>query len=136
MNSLDRALGAFGEHIGMDGLALGPNGNVALQLESGRRVVIEAAGYPAAAGAPAGDEVLVYVSEPVPYDAPQRLLQAWKRAHHSRLEGYAVQAALREQDGLPRLLAVTRLPAAQASAPALKQAVQALSRWLDDARAD
>jgi type III secretion system chaperone SycN len=80
--------------------------------------------------------VLVYVSEPVPYDAPQRLLQAWKRAHHSRLEGYAVQAALREQDGLPRLLAVTRLPAAQASAPALKQAVQALSRWLDDARAD
>ena len=23
MNSLDRALGAFGEHIGMDGLALG-----------------------------------------------------------------------------------------------------------------
>lgn len=126
MNSLDRALGAFGEHIGMDGLALGPGGNVALQLESGRRVAIEAA----------GDEVLVYVSEPVPYDAPQRLLQAWKRAHHSRLEGYAVQAALREQDGLPRLLAVTRLPAAQAGAPALKQAVDALSRWLDDARAD
>ncbi|WP_025137558.1 hypothetical protein [Achromobacter sp. DH1f] len=126
MNSLDRALGAFGEHIGMDGLALGPRGNVALQLESGRRVAIEAA----------GDEVLVYVSEPVPYDAPQRLLQAWKRAHHSRLEGYAVQAALREQDGLPRLLAVTRLPAAQAGAPALKQAVDALSRWLDDARTD
>ena len=50
MNSLDRALGAFGEHIGMDGLALGPRGNVALQLESGRRVAIEAA----------GDEVLVY----------------------------------------------------------------------------
>ena len=110
----------------MDGLALGPRGNVALQLESGRRVAIEAA----------GDEVLVYVSEPVPYDAPQRLLQAWKRAHHSRLEGYAVQAALREQDGLPRLLAVTRLPAAQAGAPALKQAVDALSRWLDDARTD
>ena len=126
MNSLDRALGAFGEHIGMDGLALGPRGNVALQLESGRRVAIEAA----------GDEVLVYVSEPVPYDAPQRLLQAWKRAHHSRLEGYAVQAALRDQDGLPRLLAVTRLPAAQAGAPALKHAVDALSRWLDDARTD
>lgn len=126
MNSLDRALGAFGEHIGMDGLALGPRGNVALQLESGRRVAIEAS----------GEEVLVYVSEPVPYDAPQRLLQAWKRAHHSRLEGYAVQVALREQDGLPRLLAVTRLPAAQAGAPALKQAVDALSRWLDDARAD
>ncbi|CAB3865659.1 hypothetical protein [Achromobacter deleyi] len=131
MNSLDRALGAFGEHIGMDGLALGPGGNVALQLESGRRVAIEAAGDPAS-----GEEVLVYVSEPVPYDAPQRLLQAWKRAHHSRLEGYAVQVALREQDGLPRLLAVTRLPAAQAGAPALKQAVDALSRWLDDARAD
>jgi len=126
MNSLDRALGAFGEHIGMDGLVLGPRGNVALQLESGRRVAIEAS----------GEEVLVYVSEPVPYDAPQRLLQAWKRAHHSRLEGYAVQVALREQDGLPRLLAVTRLPAAQAGAPALKQAVDALSRWLDDARAD
>ncbi|MBB1625154.1 hypothetical protein [Achromobacter sp. UMC71] len=125
MNSLDRALGAFGEQIGMDGLALGPRGNLALQLESGRRVAIEAA----------GDEVLVYVSDPVPYDAPQRLLQAWKRAHHSRLEGYPVQAALREQDGLPRLLAVTRLPAGQAGAPALKLAVDALSRWLDDARA-
>ncbi len=125
MNSLDRAVGALGEQIGMDGLALGPRGNLALQLESGRRVAIEAA----------GDEVLVYVSDPVPYDAAQRLLQACKRAHHSRLEGYPVQAALREQDGLPRLLAVTRLPADQAGAPALKLAVDALSRWLDDARA-
>lgn len=126
MNSLDQALHAFGEDIGMPGLALGARGNVALQLESGRRVAIE----------PSEDEVLVYVSDPVPYDAPQRLMQAWRRAHHSRQDGWPVQAALREQDGLPRLLAATRLAAADASPLRLKQAVDYLSRWLDAARDD
>lgn len=126
MNSLDHALGAFGADIGMPGLALGAGGNVALQLESGRRVAIE----------PAGDEVLVYVSEPVPYDAPERLHKAWRHAHFSRLDGWPVQAALREQDGVPRLLAVTRLAAADASAHRLRQAAEYLSRWLDAARGD
>lgn len=126
MNSLDSALGAFGEDIGMPGLALGASGNVALQLESGRRVAIE----------PAGEEVLVYVSEPVPYDAADRLQKAWRRAHFSRLDDWPVQAALREQDGLPRLLAMTRLAAADASAHKLRQAVDYLSRWLDAARDD
>lgn len=126
MNSLDRALGAFGEDIGMPGLALGAGGNLALQLDSGRRVAIE----------PAGEEVLVYVSEPVPYDAPERLQKAWRRAHFSRLDGWPVQTALREQDGVPRLLAVTRLAAADASGHKLRQAVEHLSRWLDAARDD
>ncbi|MGY6268538.1 hypothetical protein ACXIUT_02520 [Achromobacter denitrificans] len=121
MNSLDQALSAFGADIGMPGLALSARGNVALQLESGRRVAIE----------PSEEEVLVYVSDPAPYDAPERLLRAWRRAHYSRLDGWPVQAALREQDGLPRLLAATRLNAADASAHKLKQAVDYLSRWLD-----
>lgn len=126
MNSLDRALGAFGEEIGMPGLALGASGNLALQLESGRRVAIE----------PAGEEVLVYVSEPVPYDAADRLQKAWRHAHFSRLEDWPVQTALRDQDGLPRLLAMTRLAAPDASAHKLRQAVDYLSRWLDAARDD
>ena len=126
MNSVDRALSEFGAGIGMPGLALGASGNTALQLESGRRVVFE----------PAGEEVLVYVSEPVPYDAPDRLHKAWRRAHYSRLDGWPVQAALRDQDGLPRLLAVTRMAAADASADKLAQAVDYLSRWLDAARDD
>ncbi|QVQ24870.1 hypothetical protein [Achromobacter deleyi] len=126
MNSLDRALGAFGEEIGMPGLALGAGGNLALQLESGRRVAIE----------PAGEEVLVYVSEPVPYDAADRLQKAWRRAHFSRLDDWPVQTALRDQDGLPRLLAMTRLAAPDASAHKLRQAVDYLSRWLDAVRDD
>ncbi len=126
MNSLDSALHAFGADIGMPGLALGAGGNLALQLESGRRVAIE----------PAGEEVLVYLSEPVPYDAADRLHKAWRRAHYSRQDDLPVQAALREQDGLPRLLAVTRLPAADASAHRLKHAIDYLSRWLDAARDD
>ncbi|WP_313625273.1 hypothetical protein [Achromobacter sp.] len=126
MNSLDSAISALGEDIGMPGLALGAGGNLALQLESGRRVAVE----------PAGEEVLVYVSEPVPYDAADRLHKAWRRAHYSRLDDWPVQAALREQDGLPRLLAVTRLPAGDASAHKLRQAVDYLSRWLDAARDD
>lgn len=126
MNGLDGALGAFGESIGLERLELGARGNLALQLDSGRRLAIE----------PIGDEVLVYVSEPVPYDAAQRLLRAWRRAHHSRLEGLAVQAALRDQDSIPRLLAVARLPAAQADAPALRRTLEQLARWLDDTRTD
>ncbi len=126
MNSLDRALRDFGEDIGLPDLTLGVGGNLALQLESGRRVAIE----------PSGEEVLVYVSEPVPYDAPDRLVRAWRRAHYSRQDDWAVQAALREQDGVPRLLALTRLPGADASGDRLRQAVDYLSRWLDAARDD
>lgn len=126
MNSLDRALDAFGESIGLERLALGLRGNLALQLDSGRRIAIE----------PAGDEVLVYVSDPVPYDAAQRLLRAWRLAHHARLDGRPVQAALREQEGIPRLLALARLPADHSDATALRQAVERLARWLDDTRAD
>jgi type III secretion system chaperone SycN len=126
MNSLDSAISALGEDIGMPGLALGAGGHLALQLESGRRVAVEAA----------GEEVLVYVSEPVPYEAADRLNKAWRRAHYSRMDDWPVQAALREQDGLPRLLAVARMPAADTSADKLRQAVDYLSRWLDAARDD
>ncbi|NMK47578.1 hypothetical protein [Achromobacter sp. Bel] len=126
MNGLDDTLREFGAGIGMPGLALGAGGNVALELASGRRVAIE----------PAGDEVLVYVSDPAPYDATERLLRAWRRAHYSRLDGLAVQAALREQEGVPRLLAVARVAGANADARALMQTVDTLSRWLDAARDD
>jgi type III secretion system chaperone SycN len=126
MNGLDDTLRAFGAGIGMPGLALGAGGNVALELASGRRVAIE----------PAGDEVLVYVSDPAPHDAAEQLLRAWRRAHHSRLDGLAVQAALREQDGMPRLLAVVRLASGHIDAGELMQTVETLSRWLDAARDD
>lgn len=116
------AVKQFGEQIGMPELVLNDNGQFAMQMASGRRIAAEAA----------GDDFLLYASDPVPYEGPQRLLRAWRRAYLTRLDGRPVQAALREQDGLMRLLAVVRLQADECSAYTLRAAVDQVSRWLDD----
>jgi len=126
MNQLAATLEAFGANIGLEGLRLDKKGNLTLQMESGLRVAVEAA----------ENDVLVYVSEPVPYDGAQRLLRAWCRAHFRRLEGRPVQAALREEDEIMRLLAVVRLPVDEFSVPTLRETVSYLARWLDATRAE
>ena len=123
MSQWTLAVKQFGEQIGMPELVLSANGQFALQMASGRRIAAEAA----------GDDFLVYASDPAPYDVPQRLLRVWRRAYLTRLDGRPVQAALREQDGLMRLLAVVRLQTDECSAYALRAAVDQVSGWLDNA---
>lgn len=116
------AVKQFGEQIGMPELVLSATGQFAMQMASGRRIAAEAV----------GDDFLVYASDPVPYEGPQRLLRAWRRAYLTRLDGRPVQMALRDQDGLMRLLAVVRLQTDECSVHTLHSAVNQVSSWLDD----
>ena len=116
------AVKQLGEQIDMPELALSTNGQFAMQMVSGRRIAAEAV----------GDDFLVYASDPVPYEGPQRLLRAWRRSYVTRLDGRPVQMALREQDGLLRLLAVVRLQTNECSVYTLRAAIDQVSSWLDD----
>ena len=122
MNHWNNAVKQLGEQLGMSELALSHNGQFAMQLASGRRIAAEAA----------GNDLLLYASDPAPYDGAQRLLRAWRRTYLTRTDGRSVQAALREQDGLVRLLALVRLHASECSPYTLRVAIDHVSSWLDD----
>jgi len=121
------ALRQFGEEAGLSGLTFGARGQAVLQAASGRQFGVELAGR----------EVLAHVSQPLDYDASDWLLRAFRRAHYARLDGdWPVQAALREQGGRQRLLALTRIAEGEFTARRLRQAFDDLSRWLDAVRDD
>ena len=73
MSDAEHILREFGEDLGMTGLGFGVRGNAVLQIESGRRLSMERA----------QDVVLVYLSQPIDYDAGDWMLRAWKRSHFS-----------------------------------------------------
>lgn len=119
------SIGALGEQLGLPGFVLSERGCAAMQLQSGRRIAFEAK----------QDQCLLYVSEPVPYDGPERLIRAWRQSHFSQARGARpVQAALRDQEGLTRLLVVVRLCQREQSVQELRAAVEYLLRWLDATR--
>lgn len=122
MSTWETAVQELGEQMGMQGLSLSSNGRFAIQMASGRRIAAEIA----------GDGLLLYASDPVPYDGAKRLLRAWRRTYLTSTDGRPVQAALREQDGLMRLLVVVRLHADERSPYTLRVAIDHVSSWLDD----
>ncbi|CAM3833655.1 hypothetical protein [Bordetella tumulicola] len=118
------ALQQLGEQINMPALAFNDNGRLTLETTTGRCFAAETV----------GDGLLIYASDPTPYDGPNRLLRAWKRTYLHRLNGRPVQTALREHDGVLRLFAVVRLQTDECSAHALRGAIDDVSRWLDSTR--
>lgn len=128
MSSPELTLRQFGEEAGFDDLSFDARGQALLQSESGRQTGIERTG---------DRKVLVYLSQPLAYDAGAWLVRAWKRAHHSRMEDWAIQCALRESpDGQRRLVALVRMPEHEFTPLRLRQALDTLTRWHDAVRDD
>jgi type III secretion system chaperone SycN len=126
MSDPQATLRQFGDEAGMPGLAFDARGHAVVQTESGRQWGVERAGR----------ELLVYVAQPLEYDAGAWLLRAFQRAHHARLHDWPVQAALREQADGQRLLALTRIAEAEFTTRRLREAFEYLSHWLDAVRDD
>lgn len=126
MSSPETILRAFGEELGIAGLSFDARGCMTMQTESGRQLGIERAGH----------AVLLHLSHPVSYEAPDWLLRAWKRAHHSQAGDVPIQVALRERNGERRLLALVRIHESEFTALGLRQTLEYLSRWLDALRHD
>ena len=124
MNPWNDAITELGEHLGMSELVLSPGGRFAVQLPSGRRIAAEIT----------GDDLLLYASDPAPYDGTQRLLRAWRRTYLPRVDRRPIQTALREQEGLVSLVAAVRIPPHERSPYTLRNAIDHVSAWLDDIR--
>lgn len=124
MNAADTTLRDFGRTAGIPDLAFDARGQVVFRTESGRMTGMERA----------GGDILVYATLPADYDTGAWLLRACKRAHHSRLEDWPIQPALRDLDGRPHLLALTRIAQDEFTTQRLNQALEYLSRWLDELR--
>jgi len=110
MQTLAQVLADFGHEMGMSGtLAPGEGGGVQLRLESGAVLGV----------ARQGEAVVVHLSEPAPYDAPQRLIRAMKLAGAPGSAALPLQPGLRETPEGRWLVLATRLPLAECTAPRL-----------------
>lgn len=121
MSSPAAVLRQFGEAEGLSDLCFDARGQALFLSASNHLLGLELA----------DPDLLIYIARPVPYDSGDWLRRACKHAHHSRLDDWPVQPALRDHDGTPHLLALTRLGEQEFTELRLRQALEYLSRWLD-----
>ena len=121
MNTSATTLQQFGASAGITDLRLDARGQAVLRTDSGQLLGLEQT----------DQDMLVYVAQPARYDASDRLLQACKRAHHSRLGEWSIQPALRNYDDTPHLLVLIRLASHELTEARLHQAFAYLSQWLE-----
>ncbi len=119
----------FGRQMGIDGLGLGSHGVTQLVFASGAVLSVEPVARPR------GDEVLVHLARPVGHDAPALVRLALAKAARIPGGAPAVQVALRGSAAEAMLIALVRLPERGFTPQALGQAVDLLSRWLDEVQA-
>jgi type III secretion system chaperone SycN len=118
--SIEQTLAVYGEQIGISDFGFDAGGAATLKTESGRLLAVERG----------DEEVLVYVSEPLGYDAAASLQQAFKHAHFSRHGETPVQIAARDVRGERSLISLVRIPERDFTVLRLQQTVDYLSRWL------
>jgi len=118
--SIEQTLATYGEQIGISGLNFDAEGAATLQTSSGRLLAVERG----------DEEVLVYVAQPLGYDAAATLQQAFKHAHFSRHGEVPVQIAARDERGERSLISLVRIPKRDFTVIRLQQTVDYLSRWL------
>jgi type III secretion system chaperone SycN len=125
MNWVNDTLADFGRRLGIASLGFGEHGVARLALPSGGWIAVE----PVRRGEV--DEVLVYMGQPLGFDAPKRLRQALEKAHFSDAGALPVQLASRGKGPDTVLVALTRLPARGFTPQALDHALDTLTRWLE-----
>ena len=125
MSWVNDTLLAFGRQLGLETLAFSTHGVAQLEFQSGAVLSIE----PVQRGDT--DEVLIYLSRPVGFAAPQLMRQALHHAHFKEAGVLSVQVALRGQGAEAGLIALVRLPARDFTLQALDQAFNYLNHWHD-----
>lgn len=120
MNPTSGTLQEFAQSVGLAALP-DEQRPFSLLLASGRRFSIET-------GEAA---MLVSLSEPVSHDASERILRAWKLAFYARQSAWPVQVSLAGDDDAGFLLVLVRIAHSDFTLGSLQQAVDHLSRWLD-----
>lgn len=117
--SIEQTLAAYGEQIGVPSLRFDARGAATLKTASGRLLAVERG----------NEDVLVYVTQPLGYDAAATLHQAFKHAHFSRHGELPVQVATRDEHGERSLIGLVRIPERDFTVLRLQQTLDHLSRW-------
>lgn len=126
MSWIHNTVAEFGRQMGIDRLELGGHGLVQLQLGSGSLLAVE----PVRCGVL--EEVLVYLMRPASHLSGRSLVMGLEKAHFSQGGMLPMQLAVRGDGPDAMLLGMVRLPERAFTGPALMQAVDHVSRWLDD----
>lgn len=128
MNWIHHTLADFGRQLGLEHFGLGSQGVAQLRLSSGSQLAVE----PCRRGD--NEEILVYFSRPLGFDAVQYRRAALAKAHFSNTGPYAVQVATRGEGAQTELLMLIRLPQRGFTPQTLAHAVDYLDRWFADLR--
>lgn len=117
--SFAEPLAAFGRSLGLEALALNHDGLAQLLLDDERSLTIEAT----------DDALLVYLTVAARFVDTPRLIAALQSINLRRLDGPALQLALRGSGGDAALIVLTRLTGRSLAGSDIGRAVEALVGW-------
>lgn len=131
MNWVHETLAEFGRELGLADFGTGQHGVAQLRSASGALLAVE----PVRRGKPDGiDEVLVYLGQPLGFEAEVLRRRAMEKVHFSHGGPYPVQIACRGEGPQAMLLMLVRLPERAFTRQALVHVVDYLYRWYDELR--
>lgn len=121
MHNVDQAFSDLGRELGVQVLMPGPSGSVQLRFESGARVGFSCQ----------DDEVVLYWSHPVRYNATEFLWRAFKRVGDPVPGEPALQVGLSKVDDVDYLVLASRLRVEDCSARDMQQRINWLRQFAD-----
>jgi type III secretion system chaperone SycN len=128
MNWVHDTLADFGKQLGIADLTFGTHGVAQLELQSGGLIAVE----PVSRGMV--NEVLVYIIQPLGFDAAMLMRRALARAHFAHADALPVQVAVRGEDSAAQLIMLVRLPERSFTLQTLGHAIDFLSRWFEQVK--
>ena len=131
MNWVHETLAEFGRELGLMDFGTGAHGVAQLRLASGALLAVEPVRRGKAHGV---DEVLIYLGEPLGFEAAALRRRALEKLHFSHGGPYPVQLATRGEGPQAMLLMLVRLPERAFTRQALGHVVEYLHRWHDELR--
>lgn len=124
MSWIDDTLRDFGRQMGIEALSFGAHGATQLVFQDGAVLALEPVDRKGT------EEVLIYLSRPMGFDAPKLRQLALTQAHFKNASpAFSVQAVSHGQGPDGHLVALIRLPARGFTLQTLDRAYEHLSRW-------
>lgn len=131
MNWVHDTLAEFGRELGLTDFGLGTQGVAQLKMQSGALLAVE----PVRRGKVASvDEVLIYLGQPLGFEATALRRRALKKVHFSHGGPFALQIASRGEGPQAMLLMLVRVPERAFTRQTLGHVVEYLDRWFAELR--
>jgi type III secretion system chaperone SycN len=131
LNWVHDTLAEFGRELGLTDFGLGAHGVAQLQMQSGALLAVE----PVRRGkVDSVDEVLIYLGQPLGFEATTLRRRALEKVHFSHGGPFAIQIATRGEGPQAMLLMLVRLPERAFTRQTLGHVVEYLDRWFAELR--